>query len=314
MAPFFSIIIPLFNQEKKLTRCIETLLGQTMPDYEAIIVDDCSTDGSMALLKKLVQGDERFHFVQHEKNASVHMARKTGLERARGEYIVFADIDDYLDLDMLEVMKENLDENPVDVLIHSFITDPGDRILSSKICDDMLKGLLTTQVASALYQFAFAKKMMDRVIPCIKDGYCNLAEDYYLSTIIHTFARSYAKIDRPLYHYVFGEGMYSSVSGHSVSSLERQLGYLEFSMCRIREFLAEYSREHLEMVDKLELILIQDLVYMYCRLDVSWRECFTYMNYFNQDKYEAVFEWITSDFLPRRAIDLKQMHEPENQN
>jgi glycosyltransferase involved in cell wall biosynthesis len=309
MAPFFSIIIPVFNQEEKLTRCIESLLGQTMPDYEAIIVDDGSTDGSMALLKKLLQGDERFHFVQHEKNESVHMARKTGLKRARGDYIVFADIDDYLDPDMLEVMKENLNENPVDVFMHNVITEPGDRILSSEISDDMLKGLLTIQVRSALYQLAVAKKVMERVTACIKDGYCNLAEDYYLSAIIHTFARSYAKIERPLYHYVFGEGMYSSVSGHSVSSLERQLGYLEFSMNSTREFLAEYSREHLEMADKLELILIQDLVYMYCRKEVSWRECFTYMNYFNQDKYEAVFEWITSDFLPKRAMELKQIHE-----
>ena len=314
MEPFFSVIIPLYNQEKKLTRCIESLLGQTMRDFEVIIVDDGSTDGSVAVLEKLLQGDERFHIVRHEKNESVHMARKTGLKRARGEYIIFADIDDYLDLDMLEVMKENLDNNPVDVFIHTVITDPGDRILSSEICDDMVKGLFSIQVGSALYQFAVSKKVMDRVIPCIKDGYCNLAEDYYLSAIIHTFAKSYAKIDRPLYHYIFGEGMFSSVSGHSISSLERQLGFIEFSMRSTREFLTEYSREHLEMVDKLEQVLIQDLVYRYCGGDVSWRECFTYMNYFNQDKYEAVFEWITSDFLPQRVMYLKQMQESENAN
>ena len=68
MKPYFSIIVPLFNQETKLEKCIESLKGQTYRDFEVLIIDDGSTDGSVALVQKLTEGDSRFRIIRHEKN------------------------------------------------------------------------------------------------------------------------------------------------------------------------------------------------------------------------------------------------------
>jgi glycosyltransferase involved in cell wall biosynthesis len=86
-----SIIVPIYNVEKYLRECLESVLCQTYRDWEAICINDGSTDGSLALVQKLTEGDARFRIIRHEKNQSVLMARKNGLREACGKYVHFVD-------------------------------------------------------------------------------------------------------------------------------------------------------------------------------------------------------------------------------
>ena len=92
-APLVSVIVPVYNGKRYLTRCVRSLQAQTVQNMEIILVDDGSTDGSGALCDKLAAGDKRILAV-HQKNGGVSAARNTGLDLARGKYVMFCDSDD----------------------------------------------------------------------------------------------------------------------------------------------------------------------------------------------------------------------------
>lgn len=101
MMPKISIIVPVFNTEKQLPLCIDSILMQTMPDFELIIVDDGSTDQSGIICDQYAVKDNRVK-VLHKKNGGVSSARNLGIENACGEYITFIDSDDWVEPNYLE--------------------------------------------------------------------------------------------------------------------------------------------------------------------------------------------------------------------
>lgn len=100
-APFFSIIIPVYNVAPYLRECLDSVLAQTFTDWEAICVDDGSTDGSGSILDEYAAKDKRFTVI-HQPNAGVSAARNKGLDNIRGEYFGFIDPDDILKCDYIE--------------------------------------------------------------------------------------------------------------------------------------------------------------------------------------------------------------------
>lgn len=103
-----SIIIPIYNVEKYLDRCMESLLGQTLKDIEIIMVDDGSPDRCPQMCEEYAQKDSRIKVI-HKSNAGLGYARNSGLEVATGEFVAFIDSDDYVDTSMFETLyKEAL--------------------------------------------------------------------------------------------------------------------------------------------------------------------------------------------------------------
>ena len=99
--PAVSVIVPIYNVEKYLPECLDSLLAQTFADWEAILVDDGSPDGCPAICDEYAQRDARFRVV-HQKNSGVSAARNAALRVAQGEFVAFLDGDDTLDAQMLE--------------------------------------------------------------------------------------------------------------------------------------------------------------------------------------------------------------------
>ncbi|MCQ2323823.1 MAG: glycosyltransferase [Paludibacteraceae bacterium] len=97
-----NIIVPIYNEASYLRKCLDSLLAQTITDWEAILVDDCSKDNSAEIAAEYVKKDARFQLIQQEVNNGQSVARNIGLEMAKGEYVAFLDADDYLDCDYLE--------------------------------------------------------------------------------------------------------------------------------------------------------------------------------------------------------------------
>ena len=109
----FSIIIPVFNVEKYLPDCLESVIRQSFPDWEAICVDDGSTDGSNSILMDFAARDKRIKIVS-QRNSGTAAARNTGIREAQGDYIFFLDSDDWLEPDSLQVLAARL--NGEDIL------------------------------------------------------------------------------------------------------------------------------------------------------------------------------------------------------
>lgn len=109
-APFFSIIIPVYNVAPYLRECLDSVLVQTFTDWECLCVDDGSTDESGAILDEYAQKDPRFR-VFHQANAGVSAARNLGLDNAKGEWIGFLDGDDVWTTKWLEVVAREIETN-----------------------------------------------------------------------------------------------------------------------------------------------------------------------------------------------------------
>lgn len=94
--PLVSIIVPMYNVEKYIERCIESVKAQTYAEWECICVDDCTPDKSVEIAEEIIYGDKRFTILHHDKNSGLSAARNTGTKAAKGEYIYYLDSDDEL--------------------------------------------------------------------------------------------------------------------------------------------------------------------------------------------------------------------------
>lgn len=113
--PFVSIIIPVYNTGEDIRQCLDTIRQQTFGDYEVILVDDGSSNGTERICDKYVEMDIRFR-VLHQKNAGVATARNNGIEMAQGQWITFVDSDDWLDVHYLQGLADCANEG-TDVVV-----------------------------------------------------------------------------------------------------------------------------------------------------------------------------------------------------
>lgn len=100
-----SVIIPIYNSEKYLNRCLQSIEKQTYKNIEILLIDDGSTDNSQKICNKYIEKDNRFYYF-YENNSGVSNARNLGIEKANGKYVVFIDSDDYVDEKFIELMIE----------------------------------------------------------------------------------------------------------------------------------------------------------------------------------------------------------------
>ena len=114
--PKISIIVPVYNVEKYLEKCIDSILNQSFRDFELILVDDGSTDNSGYVCDRYKDQDNRI-IVIHKENGGVSSARNRGLDIARGDFIGFMDSDDFIHKDMYKILYDNLIKNEADLAI-----------------------------------------------------------------------------------------------------------------------------------------------------------------------------------------------------
>lgn len=134
MSDLISVIIPIYNVEKYLLRCINSILKQTYTNLEIILVDDGSPDNCGNICDNLKKRDKRI-VVIHKKNGGLSSARNAGLNIANGEYVVFIDSDDWIENDYIKKLYEDICLKDADIAVPSFcITfDDGKRKVDSKI-------------------------------------------------------------------------------------------------------------------------------------------------------------------------------------
>ena len=123
-----SVLIAIYNARNTLYQCFDSLLMQTFDDWEAICVDDGSTDGSWRMVQEYVKGDSRFKGIRLMKNRGQAYARNQALNQAQGEYVAFLDSDDWLSSDALEKVVDCFDAHPLTdcVLFHlRYVSDKG---------------------------------------------------------------------------------------------------------------------------------------------------------------------------------------------
>ena len=167
-----SVIVPVYNTEKYVERCIRSIMNQTYKNLEIVVVNDGSTDNSLNILEKLKVEDNRIVIINQE-NKGVSAARNKGLENATGEFIGFADSDDFLEEDMYEIMANHLIDEKADMCrIKAFIynREGGIEEISKErnfyvynTKDEILDAFLQGELKIAVWDKLFRKSIVENI-------------------------------------------------------------------------------------------------------------------------------------------------------
>ncbi len=163
-----SVIVPVYNAERYLERCVDSIFAQSFTDYELILVDDGSTDGSGKMCDDYARSNPQVR-VFHQANQGVSAARQKGLDAASGEYVIFADPDDWVEPTMLEELTRKADESLADVIICDFFLDATKTstdyksqspsvLLPGAVMRQMLIGVLHGSTCNKLYRLETIRK------------------------------------------------------------------------------------------------------------------------------------------------------------
>ncbi len=217
--PKISVIIPVYNNALYLSKCIDSILSQSFQDFEVVIVDDGSKDGSEIICDNYQKKDYRVK-VFHTENKGVSFARNLGLERSCGEWISFIDSDDWVDTEFLSTLYSQVDDE-TDVVICNLYFDIGGKEIP-KVCTKPLirkKDFPSYPLATLVPECAKADKLF--VSLELLSSACNkltrksllinhsikfneqifLNEDGLFHLTSYIYARDFKIIGTPLYHY-----------------------------------------------------------------------------------------------------------------
>lgn len=161
----YSIIVPIYNAEKSLSRCIESIIQQEFVDFELVLVDDCSVDSSFSICEYFANRDYRIKLIHLEKNLGLLNAREVGFANSCGEYLCWVDADDYIGKARLKKINSIIEQTDVDMVITGWtLVNRFGR--SRKINDSIEYGVYRGDVYERMKPqlLMFEKKRMNRMI------------------------------------------------------------------------------------------------------------------------------------------------------
>ena len=154
--PKVSCIVPVYNVEKYLRRCLDSLLSQTITDYEIICVNDCSPDGSLAILEEYRKKyPDKLRILQNEENMGQGRSRARAILEAKGEYICFVDSDDYIKSDYMETYLTEMEKGDFDFVIGGYIRDVEGKFQECLVSDSDWSILTYTVAWGKLFRRSF---------------------------------------------------------------------------------------------------------------------------------------------------------------
>lgn len=235
-----SVIIPVYNTEKYLKRCIQSVKEQTYTDVEIILIDDGSTDFSGVICDEFAKDDVRIKII-HKENEGLSSARNIGMEIAMGEYLAFLDSDDYFSTDCIRKMLEMCTQNDADIAIAKMmnITEYTNEELKFEQIEELQILSKEEAIEASLYQVLYScttpgKLYKKSVLDEIKFPVGRLSEDLATCHLILNNAKKVAYTNSYLYFY----RQHSSSIMHVFNS--RRVDALEWA-CRIESFcMSEY--------------------------------------------------------------------------
>jgi glycosyltransferase involved in cell wall biosynthesis len=215
--PKVSVIVPVWNPGPGISRCVESLRGQTLEDIEMIFVDDCSTDNAMDVVRAAAKEDPRIRILTNEENMGAGASRNVGIEVARGEYLSFMDSDDYVDSNFLDVLYHKGKTKDIDIVKGGLVYEykGGTTKSNSYTLNEVIqKGLKDGCPLFLLFSYEHPSTLFHRrlfVSPVIRYGLSRNAEDTtFLLKACHT-ANGFEIDDHVAYHYVYRNDSASNV-------------------------------------------------------------------------------------------------------
>ena len=207
--PKVSVILTIYNREKYIERCVRSLLEQTLDNIELVVVDDASTDASLSILNYVLEeypdSKPLVNLICLEKNAGRAVARQTGIDHVKGEYVIHVDSDDWIDRDMLELLYSKAKETNADIVGCNVTHEYGTKqcvfkqSYSGDIEEDirrLLNGKLFPSLCTSLTRTSIIKENGITFPQGLDTG-----EDLLFNLNLYLHAHKVVGIDNPSYHY-----------------------------------------------------------------------------------------------------------------
>ena len=257
--PWLSVVVPIYNAERYLSKCISSILSQTFTDFELILVDDGSTDSSSEICKRFLEKDPRVKYFQKENGGGLQ-ARVFGAERAKGVYIVFCDADDYYVKNSFYCLYELLKEKTYDFaqfgmaknfLLSKRVTSISQKKLYSKedfyqnhypilLCSFFEKSTITGNVWNKVYK----KELFENVPSSENFSKIFMGDDFIMNMHLLENIETGICISEPLY-------VYRSVLGRSGHFRKNELENLDTFKNYQWKFLQKWNGEYKDKVVRM---------------------------------------------------------------
>lgn len=249
-----TVIVPVYNVENYLRKCLDSIITQTYKNIEIVVVNDGSTDASGEICKEFSEMDHRILYIEQE-NAGLSAARNTGLENMSGDYVTFVDSDDWIELDYVETLYKKITEYQADIAVGNYYSFnesegmfyfhiSGDSYYE-KVYDNVsiFENLYETQeMRSFALISAWGKLYKARLFEQLRFDMGKLGEDGYLNQKVYLLSEKVIYLNKSLYAYRIRKG---SLSNGQASGLSDTATYKEFEMKQrlLNQLLRQESSE-----------------------------------------------------------------------
>lgn len=250
-----SVIVPVYNGELYIDKLIESILAQTFKDFELIIVDDGSKDGTKEVVKKYQKKDKRIKYI-YQKNMRQGAARNNGLKHAKGNYTLFVDSDDLVEKNYIEELHTFITKEEKDIVLcdYDWVYPNGNNERSYGIIDYKDKYNITIQE-----YFVSAPSPCNKIFKTsfLKDNHFEFAEgifyeDYATIPALAVYSPKIGYLDKVLYHYI--------QTSSSTTRNEEYKSYQE-NIFEATDILYNLVKDTPELHDELEGVIIEHLLY-----------------------------------------------------
>lgn len=284
--PTVSVIVPVYNVKELLPLCLDSITRQTFTDFECILVDDGSTDGSAAVCDEYAARDKRFRVI-HKTNGGVCSARNTGIASAKADYILFCDQDDLLAPRLLDLATNAQKEHPGDLIAWAYTRDqaefsdqPADPSCKWFDCHHMLD-YMASNALTCVWNKLLPRKLLDTMPVCFDESLVGGGEDFdFITRFFPLFFETnpegrVCQINAPLYYWnAENEKSVSLWSSNFKNYSLRQLDYFK----KVKLAFPNFYEHDEEQIVRCFNRLIQPMVFGFVTakqnkesLDAFWR-------------------------------------------
>ena len=209
MYPLVSICVPIYNVSPYIERCARSLMEQTYENIEYVFVDDGSEDNSLALLQEVVAHyparQKQVHIFRNDRNCGTAYTRRLYTEKAKGEYIICVDADDYIELNMAQCMVDKAKETNADIVVAAYYDESNTKQIVLPCYSENQKDYLQIALADTLpylWNKLIRRSLFTEGRSCYTPAGMNYLEDRLMLLQLFSKVTSMATVDQPLYHYI----------------------------------------------------------------------------------------------------------------
>lgn len=272
--PEISVIVPVYNTEKYICQCVDSIVAQTFRDFEVLLIDDCSPDRCGAICEKYALKDNRVKVIHHEKNMGLSMVRNTGITNAQGRWIMFVDSDDWIEKDALLKLSEYLMED-TELVVFGMVQDFEDKeglIRQRKyLIPSVMKARSPIEIGHVFaylegkrcFQYTCNKVYKSCVLKSSHVEFENieLMEDFVFNARLWCHFKSVSTVDYVPYHY-------RRFENGGTLALKYSPVFFELSKMRYqteRNILTELAADTSENIYQIQYVFLKHLISLLAR-------------------------------------------------